>query len=231
MRRIGYTKLVIGVLVAALTLGMAAVRPLVAARNQSSWQTLDLRPAQLAEADLNGEYAGQVALEGVFTGVYSDLLEPTAMDLGYIDLALALEQSDGEVSGYVSLDRTLVFTQEHTIDEQAVGPLVSGTFDGATLQLESEKFFRVVSPGRTLPEDRRILPERTATRQFSLVSTEVQNAGARLAGTYRETIGGLVPEPVTVVGTFSLQRPVFGEPPKPPTGGGVYLPVTGEVPD
>ena len=182
MRRIGYTKLVIGVLVAALVLGLMVVQPPVAARNQSSWQTVDLRPAQSAEADVNGEYAGQVALEGVFTGVYSDPLEPNEMDLGYIDLALALEQSDGEVSGHVVLTGTLVFTQEHTIDGGAVGPLVSGTFDGTTLQLTSEQFSQVVFSGRTLPVDGRILPERTATRQFSLVSTEVQNAGARLAG-------------------------------------------------
>ena len=139
------------------------------------------------------------------------------MDLGYIDLALALVQSGDVVTGYVSLDRTLVFTQEHTIDGYAVGPLVSGTFDGTLLRLESEKFSRVMSSGRTLEEDGRVLPERTATRQFSLVSTEVRADTDRtdrvdLVGEYRETIWGLTPQPITVVGTFSLWRPVFPEP-------------------
>ena len=221
MRGIGYTKLVIGVLVAALVLGMAAVRPLIAARSRSSGHAPDHDPAKPAETLVNGEYAGQVALEGVFTGVFSDTLEPNEMDLGYIDLALALEQSGGEVSGHVVLTHTLVFTQEHTIHGGGVGPLVAGTFDGTTLQLTSEKFYRVMSGGRTLA-DGRILPERTATRQFSLISTEVVSPGARLMGEYRETIWGLTPLPVTVVGTFGLQPPAFAEPPR---GQRSYLPL------
>jgi hypothetical protein len=221
MRGIGYTKLVTGVLIAALVLGMAATRPLIAARSRSSGHTLDHDPAELAEALVNGEYAGQVALEGVFTGVFSDTLEPNEIDLGYIDLALALEQSGGEVSGHVVLTHTLVFTQEHTIDGGGIGPLVAGTFDGTTLQLTSEKFYRVMSGGRTRA-DGRILPERTATRQFSLISTEVVSPGARLVGEYRETIWGLTPLPVTVVGTFGLRPPAFAEPPR---GQRSYLPL------
>ena len=118
-------------------------------------------------------------------------------------MALDLEASDGTVSGYVALDHTLVFTREHEMDGHAVGPRVSGTFDGSTLRLESETFSQVMSPKRTL-QDGRILPERRATRQFRVVSTWVLTDGARLEGEYRETVWGLTPQPVTIVGTFDL---------------------------
>lgn len=234
MRTIGYKQLVSAALLAAVVLGLTAGQSLVTARNQPPAGTfqsdrpgLNLPPVQGDDVHVNGEYAGQVALAGVYTGVYSDPDEPEAMDLGYIDLALALEQTGANVSGHVLLTGTLVFTQEHTIDGQAVGPLVSGSFDGSTLQLTSEQFAWLVSSGRTL-DDGRTLPERTAIRQFSLVSTEVQNAGAKLVGDYRETIWGIGPQPVTVVGSFSLQRPVFPEtefPEPPPTQPAIYLPL------
>jgi len=236
MRTIGYKQLVSAVLMAAVVLGIAAGQSLVTARNQppagtfqSNMPRLNLPPAQSDDdVQVNGEYAGQVVLAGVYTGVYSDPHEPEAVDLGYIDLALALEQTDTNVSGHVMLTGTLVFTQERTIDGQGVGPLVSGSFDGTTLQLTSEQFAWVVSSGRTL-DDGRTLPEQIATRQFNLVSTEVENEGARLVGSYRETIWGVQPQPVTVVGSFSLQRPVFPETefpePPPPQPSINYLPL------
>ncbi len=234
MRTIGYKQLGIAALMAAVVLGIAAGQSLVTARNQppagtfqSNSPRLDLPPAQSDDdVQVNGEYTGQVVLEGVYTGVYSDPGEPAAMDLGYIDLALALEQTGTDVSGHVVLTSTLVFTREHTLDGQAVGPLVSGSFDGTTLQLTSEQFAWVISSGRTL-DDGRVLPEQTAIRQFSLISTEVQNAGARLVGDYRETIWGVQPQPVTVVGSFNLQRPVFPETefPEPPPQPPIYLPL------
>jgi hypothetical protein len=198
MKRIGYTQLVIGLLLGALVIGIVVVRV------ESGGPALSRRSARAAGADPNGAYAGQVALEGVFSGVFSDTVEPNAIDLGYIDLALALEGAGGAVSGYVSLERTLVFTAEHTLDGKPIGPLVSGTSGGTTLRLTSEKFSRVVSERRTLPEDGRILPEQRVMRQFSLVSTEVQTDAVRLEGEYRETVWGLTPQPVTVVGTFGL---------------------------
>jgi hypothetical protein len=220
MRRISYVQLAIGALVVALVLVIAANLPSAAARGALGERLTNPSQAQLAEAQVEGEYSGQVVLEGVFTGVYSDTCEPITMTLGTIDLALVLEKCSGDtcpggqhqgVTGHVVLSRTLFFTQEHTIDGQALGPLVSGTFDGTTLRVESEKFFWIVSAGRTLPTDGRVLPESRATRQFSLVSTEVHTTGAQLAGIYRETIWGIRPDPVTVVGTFSLNRPVFPE--------------------
>jgi uncharacterized repeat protein (TIGR01451 family) len=221
MRRISYGRLVIGILVAALVLVIAANLGLAAARGTLGEWLTNPPQTQSTEVQVEGEYSGQVTLEGVFTGVYSDTHEPVTMTLGTIDLALVLEecgedtcpggQSQG-VTGHVVLSRTLVFTQEHTIGVEAVGPLVSGTFDGTTLRVESEKFVWVISAGRTLPTDGRILPESRVTRQFSLVSTDVHTTGAQLDGIYRETVWGIRPDPVTVVGTFSLQRPVFLEP-------------------
>lgn len=232
MRSMSYKQLLSTVLLAAVLLGLAAGRSLVTARNQppagthwSNTPRLNLPSAKGDEVQVNGEYAGQVALEGVYTGVYSTPPgAPEALDLGYIDLALALEQSDANLSGHVVLTGTLVFTQEHTLDGQGVGPLVSGSFKDGVLQLTSEQFAWVVSSGRTL-EDRRTLPGQTATRQFSLVSTEIQNAGAKLVGVYRETIWGVQPQPVTVVGSFSLQRPVFESPEPLPPQSLIYLPL------
>jgi uncharacterized repeat protein (TIGR01451 family) len=220
MIRIGYVQLVIGVLVAALVLVIVANLALAAARGTLGERLANSPWTQSTAARVEGEYSGQVTLEGVYTGVYSDTREPITMTLGTIDLGLVLEECGDDtcpgepgqgVTGHVVLSRTLVFTQEHTIGGEAVGPLVSGTFDGTTLHVESEKFSWVVSAGRTLPTDGRVLPERRATRQFSLVSTEVHTTGAQLDGIYRETIWGIRPDPVTVVGTFSLHRPVFSE--------------------
>jgi hypothetical protein len=232
MKRIGYVQLAIGVSAAALVLMIAANLASAAARGTFGERLTNLPRTQSAEAQVEGEYSGQVMLEGVFTGVYSDTREPITMTLGTIDLALVLEECNDDtcpggqsqgVIGHVVLSRTLVFTQEHMIGGEAVGPLVSGTFDGTTLRVESEKFFWVVSAGRTLPTDGRVLPESRATRQFSLVSTEVHTTGAQLAGIYRETIWGIRPDPVTVVGTFSLHRPVF---PESWSGGfDIYLPL------
>ncbi len=51
---------------------------------------------------------------------------------------------------------------------------------------------------------------RQITRRFSIDTTSVEDDGATLSGTYRETIWGYATEPTTVVGTFSLRRPVYG---------------------
>jgi hypothetical protein len=78
----------------------------------------------------------------------------------------------------------------------AVGSHVQGTFDGATLLLKSEPFTMMLSGQQV-------------TRQFKLTSTGIQDEGATLIGTYQETIRGYSPEPSTVVGTFTLKRPLF----------------------
>jgi hypothetical protein len=132
---------------------------------------------------VTGAYAGQVKLEGVFQGVYTDTTAtPTTMDLGQIDLALNLSQTSNAVSGYIVLEQTLVYSQEHTItvtpvgsvplpgtptpapQQLVIGPLVHGTFDGTILQLESDQFSQTVG-GLQI------------TRQFSLSTTGV-NSGS-----------------------------------------------------
>jgi hypothetical protein len=124
-----------------------------------------------------------------------------APDLGAIDLALQLSQNGNAVTGYVDLAKTLVFSVEHTLAGPPVvktGPNVQGTFDGTNLALTSEQ----VSMN---------LNGRTVQRQFSLTGVAVGGDPAQISGQYRETLWGYATQPVTVVGLFTLQRPVFGQ--------------------
>jgi hypothetical protein len=143
-------------------------------------------------------------------GVYSDTLAtppppgagtPAPPDLGSIDLSLQLTQTGNALSGYVSLDKTLVYSVEHTLGAGAasikIGPYVSGVFDGANLTLQSEKVALVVSG-------------RTVQRQFRLTGTSTASDGGQVSGEYRETLWGYTSVPVTVIGNFTLQRPGFG---------------------
>jgi hypothetical protein len=206
-----YTPKVLAGLLVVLLLGIFATRIPAAVASLANPGFPYSRADLASESPLTGQYTGQVVFEGVYTGELSDNLQPEDFTGGYIDLALDLEQIGTQVDGYISLEHTLVFTQEHTLDAQALGPSVSGSFDEKTLRLDSEKFNWQVASGRVLPDDGRILPGRQATRQFSLVTTEVTNNGARLVGEYHETFWGISPKPITIVGTFSLTRPVFGE--------------------
>lgn len=156
---------------------------------------------------VTGEYYGLIELTHAFSGVYSDPTTPVAMDLGSLDLVLKLTQTGNAVNGYVGLMReqdlnattpvsSLVFTSAHVINGVPVGPLVTGTFDGTLLRLQSEPFALEVA-GQPI------------VRQFILTSTRVEDQGNILRGTYRETVWGFNPKPATVVGTFALRRPVF----------------------
>ena len=167
---------------------------------------------------VTGEYGGQVDLDWVAAGVYSDTLTaPTrqspsalpAIDLGVIDLVLQLTQTGSAVSGYVVLDRTLVFTQEHTVGTTPVGPYVQGTFDGTNLSLRSERVSLQVA-------------EQAVMREFALTGTSGGDQATKVSGEYRETIWGFAPQPLTVVGSFELERVVFelvvpNTPEPPPT--------------
>ena len=84
-------------------------------------------------AIISGPYSGVVKLNGTASGVYSDTLtvptpptgSPAPPDLGSIDLALQLSEAGNAVNGYVSLDKTLVFSAEHMLTGTtplAVGP-------------------------------------------------------------------------------------------------------------
>jgi hypothetical protein len=261
MRRRWPIQAVVGFIVAGLILSSAAIFPSLAARGVVRSSGSDQQPqAQTSQGtSLAGDYSGQVKLDWVLSGVYSATLStptpqpagtPAPADLGNIDLSLHLEQSGNAVSGYVLLDRSLVFTQEHTVmvtpvlpqpgpgtptpdpdpEELAIGPRVTGTFDGATLRLESERFSMVLSPEERL-DNGQLIPEQRVTRQFSLTSTAVQDGGATLVGEYRETMWGFLLQPSTAVGEFTLKRPVFGgvagPTPTPERDHTIYLPLVG----
>ena len=162
--------------------------------------------AQNGAAQLVGSYSGAITLGATVGGVYSDTLAtppppetgtPAPPALGSIDLSLQLNQSSNTVSGYVSLDKTLVYTVEHTLGTGAAsvktGPLVNGIFDGTNLTLQSEKVTLVVSG-------------QTVQRQFRLTGTSTTSDGGQISGEYRETLWGYTSVPVTVIGNFTLQR-------------------------
>lgn len=172
-------------------------------------QPPQLGAAAVGAAELVGDYSGAVQLQFTLAGVYSDTLAtpapsaagtPAPPDLGAIDLALTLSQNSNELSGYVSLDKTLVFSAAHTIQEGdasvKIGPYVNGSFDGTKLTLVSEQVAATLSG-------------QPVQRQFRLTGAISTSDGSQIRGEYRETLWGATHQPVTVLGTFTLQRPVF----------------------
>ncbi len=188
-----------------------------------------LRPGQASNATgkLEGSYTGFVKLDRVAAGAYTETLStatpvpgvtPVAPpDMGRIDLALFISQSGTGVSGFVDLDKTLVFTKEATImvtpvgtppgpgtltptpSSLDVGPAVSGTLNGSALELKSAVVSQVIAGQRV-------------QRQFQLIGTLVEDANSlTLSGEYRETLWGFAPEALTVVGTFELSQPIFAQ--------------------
>ncbi len=201
--------LVLGISGVGMTL--FRVNGLQSALNQvaTQAQTAQVAPAQSNAAQIAGSYSGVVKLQFTLAGVYSDTLAtppppasgtPAPPDLGSIDLALPINQTGNALSGYVSLDKTLIFTVEHTLPNGAaslqIGPYVNGSFDGTNVTLLSERVATNLS-GQLIQ------------RQFRLTGAVSQNDGSQLIGEYRETLWGAARQPVTVIGTFTLQRPVF----------------------
>ncbi|HRW04652.1 MAG TPA: cadherin-like domain-containing protein, partial [Caldilineaceae bacterium] len=168
--------------------------------------------AQSGAAEVAGAYSGGVELQVVVAGTYSDTLPTETItetpDLGLIDLALQISQTSSVLSGYVMLDKTMVFSVEHTIQVDGaaleIGPYVNGSFDGTALTLLSER----VSTN---------LNGKAIERQFWLSGTISAGDGSRLVGQYRETMWGVARQPVTVIGDFTMQRPVFGNSVQEPT--------------
>jgi len=199
-----------GVLVAFVTVGLgsADVRGLAVEPGKQGSQTrsVQVAPNQASAVQLVGAYSGVVKLDVVVGGVYSDTLAippapengaPAPPDLGSIDLALQLNQAGNALSGYVTLDNTLVYSAEHTLATGAasinIGPYVTGAVEGANFTLQSEKVSLVVN-GRTIQ------------RQFRLAGTGAAGDGSQMTGQYRETLWGYTSAPVTVIGAFTLQR-------------------------
>lgn len=196
---LGLSLLVLGIFfLSAIEQPVAALTPLAPVGQ--------IAPAAADAIQLIGAYSGQVQLQAVTTGVFSATLATptptpagTALDLGAIDLALQLNQSGNLVSGYVDLSKTLIFSVEHTLagpPALAIGPYVTGSFDGATLRLTSETVHQAVM-GRTI------------TRQFSLVGATDPGDSGSLVGEYRETLWGYAGQPITTIGAFTLKRPQF----------------------
>jgi hypothetical protein len=191
--------LTVGVAVAAVILTTAAA--LGAPRGPDGPKVEPAQSAQTVLVSLESTYAGWVELSWAVPGVYSDTLTPpsgTLPELGSIDLGLLLHRDEDNLAGYVDLDNTLVFTGEHVITSTqaittplAVGPWVQGTFDGAALQLESERFSMVTDAGQPV------------MRQFCLSGTRA--SPTTFTGEYRETLWGYGPQPLTIVGEFTLQ--------------------------
>ncbi len=208
MKRYLSIALGLSLLIGALVLVMAAARFSSATPAEATQPAALAQLAESTAVTVTGEYNGLVELTHAFSGVYSDTTAPVAMSLGSIDLVLKLTQTGNAVSGHVGLTReqdlnattlatSLVFTGEHVLNGSPVGPLLTGTFDGALLKLQSERVTLTVAG-------------QTVTRQFILTSTSVEDKGNILRGAYRETVWGFSPQPATVVGTFALRRPVFG---------------------
>jgi hypothetical protein len=157
----------------------------------------DLGSVQTLQADTTviemGEYIGNVQLHTSYLGG----LEATPtfsmpLQLGVIDLALALTRAGNFVTGTVMLDKTLVFSTEESGDL-----LVQGTFEGTKLVLTSQPF--------TI----QLTPQQAVVRQFRLETDHGE--GPTMAGTYRETVTGFGMEPASVLGHFQLQRPLRPE--------------------
>jgi hypothetical protein len=91
----------------------AAVGPMVAQAGGP------LGAEQANAAQVAGDYSGVVNLQVTVAGVYSDTLPTQPIsgtpDLGSIDLGLSISQAGNVLTGYVNLDKTLVFSVEHTI--------------------------------------------------------------------------------------------------------------------
>lgn len=185
--------------------GLPSTMHQVAAQVQSA----QVASLQNSAVQVAGDYSGVVKLQFTLVGVYSDTLAtpqppaagtPALPDLGTIDLALPLNQTGNALSGYVGLDKTLIFTVEHTIQNSgttlAIGPYVNGSFDGTNLTLTSERVATTLSG-------------KPVQRQFRLTGAISHSDGSQLTGEYRETLWGVARQPVTMLGTFTLQRPVF----------------------
>jgi len=214
MKRKPTSKKTIGVTVSLILLTGLTIGLLGVLGNMAGLWSGAPRATSPTAQPISGDYDGSVTLQGVYVGTYNDIISPTLVDLGNIDLSLHLDQSGTVINGYVSLSQTLVYSHVETIMVTPVGPTpgpqtptpvsqpldigprVHGAYTTAVLHLESDPVTAALN-------------ELKITRRFSLVSTKVENNGASLSGVYRETIWGYNTEPSTVVGAFTLQRPVF----------------------
>lgn len=208
----------IGAVVMGIVL-VALVLVLQARMRESTPTSAQPDAVQPSAERLDGAYAGIVELDWALSGVYSDTLftpepsEESPPSMGAVDLGFVFHQDDGQGDGHVDLSSTLIFTGEHTIMTTpvgpapgpgmptpeafslAVGPAVDVSLNGADLIVESERFAMTTSAGQKLQ------------RQFRLNGIADTDNSHRFTGEYRETIWGFGPQPLTLLGRFTIEQP------------------------
>lgn len=134
--------------------------------------------AQTGANDLNDTYIGSVVIS-------------RPLYLAPIDLTVVLTDTQGSLSGYISP------TLSYPATDQTVypGPAVSGSWSGDSFNLQSELFTTNIAAGIPI------------TRQVFLHSGVISDSGEILTGVYSETLAGLTPEPMEIMGEFWLIRP------------------------
>lgn len=172
----------------------------------------DVQTAQLPSAgNFQNDYplSANIQLDYAAAGDMEETVSPTeeelanAPDLGSIEISLLLQQqNDTNVTGFVNLQASLIFTAYHTIDlvsggqsqTLTVGPRVNGYYEQeyGLLYLDSERFSYVTDAGETIE------------RQFRLTASPGATPGI-MVGAYYETIWGYGTGPVTVFGNVTFK--------------------------
>jgi hypothetical protein len=142
---------------------------------------------------------GAVDLDGVYVGT---IVISQPLYLPPVDLALVLADDGGSLSG--ALSPTLSYP---VMPGTNLGPEVSGAWSGESFALQSEVFTTVITTGLVI------------SHQVLLHTGVISDSGGVLSGVYSETLTGLTPYPLVMVGEFWLVRP------HPPIAARVYLPL------
>lgn len=152
-------------------------------------------------ADVKLTYAAAGDMENTVWPTEEELAN--APDLGSLELTLMLQKlQDTDITGFVDLQASLVFTGHHTINFTmggtnstiTVGPKVTGYYEQeyGLLYLDSERFSYVTETGDTIE------------RQFRLTASPGATPGV-MVGAYYETVWGFGMEPVTVFGDVTFK--------------------------
>ncbi len=184
----------------------------------------EIQRIQSEPGTLYGGFAGMIEPEWSLPGVYSDTLSTPApqdpqalppLDPSCLDLGLQLSFDAGQVTGFVDLEETLAFEKADTIQatpigptplpgtpnpgarDLDVGPALQGQLNGDLLRLTSR---RVAGSMAGVPIQRQFVIEATVRWEERRVFID---------GSYRETIWGYLPQPITIIGTVHLSQNVF----------------------
>jgi PKD repeat protein len=143
----------------------------------------------LAEDRSGTTQDGATSLSGLYAGTVA-ITSPQYMPA--VDMNLVLTATGSSLTGYLDATQSL---HVPVVDEATGhGPAVSGSWSGAGFDLQSEVFTTTLSSGLLV------------TRQVILHSGVISNSGEYLTGVYSETLGGLTPEPMVIVGDVELWR-------------------------